>query len=256
MPDRTALVYRYDGTYAGLLCCAAECFRDKRLPADIQPLDEPQGTLLPVKAIATDEALARRVELSAEKRISRRARRMLREAFLTCMEHKEMRMIRFLLLGYKYGDRVRMLTTNEDVYEILQALRYLNNEANRYIEFTRFSDLGEFLAAEIAPNNNVLPLVAPHFCDRFPAENLMIFDKTHGLGFLHRRGGEREFFQADALTLPPPSEEEAAYRALWKNFYRTVAVEGRENPNLRRTHMPMRYWAEMTEMRDAVPIHK
>ncbi len=247
MPDRTDLVYRYDGTFPGFLCCVAECFRDKRLPQAIQRLDEPQETLFPVKAVDTDRALADRVERSIPKRISPEARSMARQAFLTCMEEKEMRMLRFLLLGYKYGPKVTKLSTNEDVYQLNKALLYLKNEAHFHVEFLRFSDLGGFLASEITPNNNVLPLIASHFCDRFSGENLMIYDKSHKLGFLYQNTGRREFFQADQVQLPPPDEEEEEYRALWKRFYNAVAVEGRINPKLRRTHMPMRYWPNMTE---------
>ena len=76
----------------------------------------------------------------------------------------------------------------------------------------------------------------------------MIFDKTHGMGFVYRPGGEAgEFFYADAVDLPEPSEEEARYQALWRKFYDTIAVEGRVNPKLRRGMMPMRYWKNMTE---------
>ena len=56
-----------------------------------------------------------------------------------------------------------------------------------------------------------------------------------------------EFFYADAVDLPEPSEEEARYQALWRKFYDTIAVEGRVNPKLRRGMMPMRYWKNMTE---------
>lgn len=247
MPDRSNLVYRYDGTFPGFLCCVAECFQDRRLPQGIQPFDEPQETLFPVKAVATVPELARRVERSISQKISPEAHRMAQNAFLTCMEEKELHILRFLLLGYKYGGKVTGLAANEDVHAMNKALLYLKNEAHYHVEFLRFSDLGEFLASEITPNNNVLPLIAAHFCDRFSGENLMIYDKTHKLGFLYEKTGRREFFQAEHIELPPPDEEEEAYRALWKRFYQTIAIEGRLNPKLRRNHMPMRYWPNMTE---------
>ena len=247
MSDRSNLVYRYDGTFPGFLCCVAECFQDKRLPQGIQPLDEPQETLFPIKAIDTVPELASRVERSIPKKVSPEAYHILRRAFLTCMEEKELTMLRFLLLGYKHGPKVTKLAANDHVHAMNKALLYLKNEAHYHVEFLRFSDLGEFLAAEITPNNNVLPIIASHFCDRFSGENLVIYDKTHKLGFLYRKTGSREFFQADSIDLPPPDEEEEKYRALWKRFYKTIAIEGRLNPKLRRGNMPMRYWPNMTE---------
>ena len=47
--------------------------------------------------------------------------------------------------------------------------------------------------------------------------------------------------------MAPPDEKEANYRLLWKRFYDTIAIKERENPKLRQTHMPKRYWNTMTE---------
>lgn len=247
MRNGTNLVYRYDGTFPGFLCCVAQCFFDKRLPSGIQTFDEPQATIFPIQAIETDDALARRVERSIIEKISPLVFDMTRRAFLTCMEEKELHMLRFLLLGYRHGAKVVKLSSNDDVYRMDKALLYLKNEAHYHVEFLRFSDFHTFLAAQITPNNNVLPLIAPHFCDRFSCENFMIYDKTHELGFFYQTTGRREFFRAEKLELPPVGEEEEAYRALWKRFYDTIAIEGRKNEKLRMTHMHKRYWNNMTE---------
>lgn len=254
MPDRSNLVYRYDGTFPGFLCCVAECFRDKRLPQGIELFDEPQATLFPVKEIETEPKLADRVERSIPSKISPEAYRMVREGFLTNMEEKELCLTRFLLLGYKYGPRVTKLSTNPDVHILNKALLFLKNEAHFHVEFLRFSDCGEFLVSEITPKNMVLPLIVGHFCDRFPAENFVIYDRPHQTGFLSKASAReapiREFFHADSLVLPAPDEEERKFRSLWKLFYKTIAIEGRINPALRRSMCPMRYWPNMTEFQD------
>ena len=248
MPDRSNLVYRYDGTYQGFLCCVAQCFFHKKLPQGVQLLDEPQGTLFGVLAVESDPELARRVEDSVREKISPAALGMVQQGFLTCMEEKELRLIRFILLGYRHGPRVLGMSVHPDVHALNKALLYLKNEAHFHVEFLRFADCGGFLAAMITPNNRVLPLIVNPFCARLNTERFMIFDKTHGMGFVYRPGGEAgEFFYADAVDLPEPSEEEARYQALWRKFYDTIAVEGRVNPKLRRGMMPMRYWKNMTE---------
>lgn len=248
MSDRSNIVYRYDGTYQGFLCCVAQCFTDKKLPQGVQLLDEPQGTLFSIKAVETRQDLAARVERSLGEKISPLAQDMVRRGFLTCMEDKELRLIRFILKGYRHGSRITRMSVDSDVHAIDKALLYLKNEAHYHVEFMRFADCGGFLASMITPNNMVLPLVVPHFCERFNMENLVIFDKNHGMGFIYQAAGHRrEFFQADRLDLPEPSEEETKFQELWKLFYDTIAVEGRINPKLRRGNMPMRYWQNMTE---------
>ena len=105
-----------------------------------------------------------------------------------------------------------------------------SNWSNPCLLYTSFSDYGGFLAAEIGPKNNVMPLLAPHFCERFSCEDFLIWDSVHHTGLLHQKSGEYRFFEADRVELPQPDENEQQYRELCKRFYQTIAVEGRENP--------------------------
>ena len=247
MPYRTNLIYYYDGTYSGFLCCVFECFRAKEMPLEIRREEEEQQTLYGAKEILTQPELARRVDRSISEKISPQAHRLVRAGFLTCLEDREMLLLRFLLMGYRHGAQVTRWVTREPVHTLNHAVRALRNEAHHTLEFLRFSQCQGFLAAQIAPKNAVLPLIVPHFCDRLPSENFMIFDRVHGMGFVHKETGERKFFQADQVELPPPSEREKEWRALWKAFYKTIAVEGRENHKLRQNLMPKHYWPWMTE---------
>ena len=51
----------------------------------------------------------------------------------------------------------------------------------------------------------------------------------------------------DDFHISAPGQEERDFRALWRRFYDTVAIQGRENPRCRMTHMPKRFWGDMTE---------
>ena len=52
------------------------------------------------------------------------------------------------------------------------------------------------------------------------------------------------------LELPPPSEREQQFQALWKQFYQTLEIKARHNEKCRMTHCPKRFWADMVEMKD------
>ena len=54
---------------------------------------------------------------------------------------------------------------------------------------------------------------------------------------------------AAPLELPPPSEREQQFQALWTQFYRTLEIQARHNEKGRMTHCPKRFWADMVEMR-------
>ena len=79
----------------------------------------------------------------------------------------------------------------------------------------------------------------------------MIFDKTNKAALVCQNG-KAEILRIDNVTFPEISENEAQYQALWKEFYNTIAIKGRENPRCRMTHMPKRYWKNMLEVSDLV----
>ena len=54
----------------------------------------------------------------------------------------------------------------------------------------------------------------------------------------------------DHLDLDQPDQAELECRALWRKFYNTIAIESRYNPKCRMTHMPKRFWGDMTEFQE------
>lgn len=250
MSNRSNIVYRYDGTYEGFLCCVFEAFYRRENPEEIEPEDAAQETIFEVKYIDTDFAHAERVARSIPEKISGEAEYMVRCTFLSCRERKEILMLEFLRLGFKLGSKVTKLTTNDTVHEVIKTVQYYGNEAHYSLEFLRFSEYGDFLAAEITPKNDVLPKIVTHFCDRFPSENFIIYDKNRKSAFIHNNDGKTEFIYDSEITFPEPDANEREYRALWRHFYETISIKSKINPRLRMNMMPKRYWPNMTEFRD------
>ncbi|MCL2368692.1 MAG: TIGR03915 family putative DNA repair protein [Oscillospiraceae bacterium] len=249
MPYRTDIAYLYDGSFAGLLCCVYESYYEKELPALIFRYEEPQETLFPVKEIVTDQGAMEKVERSIAKSISKEALRLVRLCYLSQMENKEITILHFLRMGYKIGPRVTNMLAHDVVGAITKSAQNVQGESHFYKEFLRFSEYNGALVAIIEPKNFVLPMISAHYCDRFPSEQLLIYDKSHKYALLYQ-GGRPELVQLDHLELPEADAEERQYRALWKQFYNTIAIEGRINPKRRMGHMPKRYWAQLTEFMD------
>ena len=246
MPDRSNVVYEYDGTFEGLLCCVFESFDKKEVPCGIRPMDESQGTLYPVKSIETDLIKSDRVWASIPRKICPQAADMARLGFLTCAKDKELLILKFLRIGFRCGGRVMSMLTDDTVNALWKAVQFLKNESHYYVEFLRFTMSGGVLISVIEPKNQVLPMLAPHFCSRLKWETFLIYDKTHGMALVYQNL-KHAVIPIDDLAMPSPDENERRYRELWKLLYRTIAVEGRLNPKCRMTHMPKRYWAYMTE---------
>ena len=93
------------------------------------------------------------------------------------------------------------------------------------------------------------PLLRKHFTNRYNTERFLLYDRTHKEMLIYQPY-RWAIVPVEGVQLPPAGAEELQYRRLWRRFYDTIAIEGRYNPQLRRTHMPQRYWNMMTEFRE------
>lgn len=246
MPERTTVVYYYDGTFVGLLACIYESYYAAEMPTDIVDLHAAQMQLFPGKQIFSHREKSVRVKNALQAKAGKRVYAFMQRAFLTCLPGKELALLRFARLAFARGAQVMDLLTHPVMLPLANAVTHLRKEVEQLLGFIRFVQYGEVLVSIIEPKNQVLPLLSRHFCDRFNGEAFLIFDKTH-CQVLQHYAGRSEIRFGDQIRLPKLSEEEACLRALWKQFYDTIAIRARYNPVCRRSHMPKRYWRNMTE---------
>lgn len=249
MSRSAALIYQYDGSFDGFLCCVFRAFYKKEDPDAILSEEEAQETLFPPTVILTDPGQAARVYRSIPSKIGAEALHCVQLAFLSRLKDKELRLLAFLRLGYQYGSPIMKRLTDDTVFPILRAARDVSCEAHQYKGFTRFSEYQGTLLAEIEPNNDVLPLLARHFSARMPNESYAIFDRTRKR-ILLASGGHFQIYPLNSFDMPDPDTQEKLCRMLWTRFYDTVSIEARFNPKCRMSHMPKRYWQHMTEMQE------
>ena len=246
MSDRSNLIYVYDGSFDGLMCCVFESVYRNEHPSAIVPESEGQASLFELHTVETHEGRAARVREAVRKKISNNALNFVKKAFLTCLENKELLIFDFLRDGFKRGWRSMNDITGSFMLPLYNAVRALDNEAEAYRGFVRFSELGGVLVSVIEPKNYVLPLLMSHFCSRFREEALVIYDKTHHMVLLGQNGQGRIAY-LDEFTPAEADEGELEMRRMWKHFYDSIAIKERYNPRCRMGHMPKRYWAQMTE---------
>ena len=242
------IIYQYDGSFDGLLCCVFESYTQKERPTAIFCDEDAEPSLFEIRSVVTVPEHAARVSRSLRK-LSPDVLPLLRRVFLTHLPDKELAIYRFVVKLYREGAPY-LTRLNDDAYQpLLRAARQLATEVEHLRGFLRFSVYDGVLGAEIEPKNRVLPLLRAHFCERCRNESFFIYDRTHREALLYLRGRSR-IVPLDGFRLAPPDEEEAEYRRLWKRFYDTVAIRERENPRGRMSKMPKRYWSTMTEFQD------
>lgn len=249
MFNRTNIIYRYDGSFDGLLCCVFESYARKETPANIIPDTMPQEILYPIKEIDTVQEQAERVYLSLARRIGPEAQKMVETCFLYGEAGKELTIYGFIRTGLRFGPKAVGMLADDTINRFHRMIRAVGNESHLMLEFLRFSEYDGVLVAEIEPKHYVLPHLQEHFSARFPEEQFVIYDKTHGQAVFYQPY-EAKIIPIDCWELPRESEQGIFYRQLWKRYYDSIAIEERYNPRCRMTHMYKRFWSHIHEMED------
>ena len=158
-----------------------------------------------------------------------------------------------MLAARKIPDSTRIMEHlgHPKVEKVFELSRSVGGEAHNYKGFLRFRELENgVLYAEITPKNQVLTCIAPHFSDRLPLENWMIYDKTHRMFVVHEAKKKWVLVWDEGVDLSISdriSEKEKEYANLWKSFCKTIAIKERTNPRCQLQHLPLRYRPDMVE---------
>lgn len=246
------LVYVYDGTLEGLLCCVYESYIRREIPEDIQKAGGQLFLGELCREICTDKDRAEKIFISLRKKIGSDCQDFVRQAFLTRIDKKEIRIWEFISLGYKMGAGVFNCLTHNTVKALTDGIRELAREAHNYTGFIRFASYENILLSRIRPKNSILPVIAGHFTDRYPDENILIWDQTHKMALIKGAGQGFVLAGLDCLdrlaeNISKMDEDQQYYEDLWRCFVQTVSIRERKNPVCQNIHLPKKYRFEMTE---------
>lgn len=200
--------------------------------------------------VDTDMEKAVKVARSVSRKISTLAFDYIYAAALSYEKDKAMAIYRFLKLGFSVGNKVTDMNVRDEVNRVFQLHRNIGNEAHLFKGFVRFVDMENgLLVAKIKPKNQVLPIIAEHFADRFSGENFVIVDETHGIGLFHALG--KQWFlsaiDSEAIEKLWQSERSDEYERLWKTFFKSIEITPRHNEKCQKTLCSLRYRDYMTE---------
>ena len=200
--------------------------------------------------VQTDLEKAVKVARSVNRKIGTDAYDMIYKTALSCEEEKIDVIYRFLKLGFSYGHSVVAMHADDRVCRLFEYSRAVTNEAHLFREFVRFGESDEgILISRIKPKNQVLPLIAYHFSDRFPEEDFVILDETHRMGLFHAKGQTAYLspLTQEALDNIWKHNQGQMYEDLWRTFFRTIAIQERTNKQCQRNHCALRYRDYMVE---------
>ena len=257
-------VFVFDNSFDGLLTAVFDAYVRKSFP----DLLLGEGDSLPLfydelHTVVTDEEHAGRVWRGLQQKLSDSALACLTQSWLS--ELPEVRMVAFRYIR-KAFDSPRSIETNfgdDDVLMLARIWKKVDWERIRLMQFVRFQKAadGTFFAA-VEPQFNALPLVVPHFRDRFADQAWLIYDLRRRYGFYYDlKDVTQVWFDDDSreshlltgvLSGDTMHRDEQLFQDLWKTYFKAICIKERLNPRKHRQDMPVRYWKHMTEKRPII----
>jgi len=242
-------ILEYDGSFAGFLCCVHYVFKRKQMPQFILTSEQAENSLFSGFYIETDEQLARRIELRLQRKLRKDNFHFIKKGFFSSLENKEICLLQVIEIALDCQDSLRSHTYQPVIDTLYRALRMFDREIGHYCGFVRFSEVNHYLIATIKPQYCILPWLLPYFVKRYGKQSFGIYDQTHQLLGLSEEGNV-SIRQVSAEIDLAITEDELQIQKQWQLFFKTVAIEERENKRAQMNHMPKRYWDQLTEFQN------
>ncbi len=141
---------------------------------------------------------------------------------------------------------------DDECNRVFALARAASRENHHLYGFLRFEEVQNgILFARIGPKNHLLTFLMPHFADRYPMENFVIYDDKRNLFGVHPAGGEW-YLVGGEEAMPDSSamqisEKEQMIQDLFRHYCYTIAIRERENIKLQQNMLPLRFQEYMTE---------
>lgn len=246
---------RHEPTFEGCLSAVAWCLNQgEKQPVFLPESDEP--TLLPATLIETKEQILPLMSRQFTRRLGKSAGEFLvrsYHAFLSEQQGIETRLYRYFYLAWQDGKDPSNRLQDPDIAAVVKAAAKVGREAGRYKGILRFRLLDDTLyCADFSPQCHVLPLIFPHFIDRFQDQSFVICDQRRKWAALYQPGQGCFLFQiaepAEQKKDPDRANNQPIER-LWQVYFSNLSIPERKNDALQRQNIPLSVRRDMTEFR-------
>ena len=241
----------YDGTFQGFLSLLCRSWSRKIFPSAVAPPWRRRGGILgDWEEIPTTPFQASRVWNYLQGKLSFQGRRRLYSAWLQDGDGTELMLLSYLALVANRGREMEKDLLHPVVRQVVEAERSVLRESHRLQGLLRFRKIHHGYYAPLEPDFRVLPLLGDPLAARYADTPWMVHDLCREEVLLFLPGRPWRMGVLSREDIPRNAPEEENWQALWREYYKIMAVEGRENPKLRRQFMPRRYWKHLVEMEE------
>lgn len=253
--------YAFDGSMVGLLNCVFRAFQFKEFHIQLQLLDgTQQGLFSSIVEIENNEQHAQRVWAALEQKLAPNALRQLYFSYLSESLDAHQHVLNYCIYVFQQQHSIEKDYLHPSVLAISQWSKKVGREKHRMEAFIRFKKTSDDLFLSlICPDFNVLPLIRPHFKRRYQDQRWLIYDEKRQFGLyydlhdIHEvslqaseidrniNNGASQSFQ---LLL---DQQEQLYDLLWKDYFKSINIQERQNIKLHVQYLPKRYWRYLNE---------
>lgn len=246
----------YDETFEGWLTCVFEVYERKLRDAVLSGKNHIQsGVFDAAMEVITDEHKAARVWKGIQKTLSAGAARQLSNVWLSELPDMHNIMLAYVRYAFDSKQNIEKDFSHPAVLKVQQVNRMIGREKHRMEAFVRFELTQDGIYYAVAePDFNVLPLIIPHFKNRYADQRWLIYDVKRKYGIYYDLETVTTIsmsFDADVKKGTDVSivfdEREELFQRLWQQYFKSTNIVSRKNPKLHVQHMPLRYWKYLTE---------
>lgn len=260
------MLIRFEPSFTGLLSAIAYCLRRQLEPFDMLTYNDPPSLLQSVD-IANEENIEQRFNCHMGKVMGVTAAEAVLQTSLHAWYSEypgiAQAIRQYLQLALRLRSDPGAQLFNPSVAAVVKAARRTNSQAHQYLGLLRFRQISQHLfLADFEPDACVLPLVFPHFKQRFADQTFVIRDLKRDMAALHLRNGRCALFRlaesnaqlenSQLLTSNDSSYAADEFAALWQQYLEHLTIPERIKPGLQQSNMPKKYWKYLVEKPDAL----
>ena len=216
---------------------------------DIIILKNSSNTLFQGTYVETSLENAEKVYKRLENTLGKENLEKIYSTFLSEENGIELVLLNYINSGLKLGKTITKHFLPE-VNKVENLCKRVNHEAHKFKGMLRFRKLlDDTYFAIIKPDYDVIPLITPHFIDRYNDQNFVIYDDRRRYAVVHPRLkecfyiNESEFEQLER-SVPVKTD---SFEQLWKVYFENTDIRERFNPQCQRNLCPKWYRKNMVE---------
>jgi len=243
------MILVYDGSFECYLSLVYEVYYQKLEVTSILKTQPQTLVLEDIKTIEYDEKNSLKVLEALRLKFTKKNFEMILNIFMCDTKEFELELLHYIILGFKNQNELSNIN-HTFVFNLQNLQKELFRHNHKMTGFLRFVELEDgTLYAKVDSKFNVVYFLGKHFLKRFNNQTYIIHDIQRKVAFIKNDNfiGVQE---VSSFEEPKTSLDEQKFSKLWQTFFKSVAIESRENKKLQRQMVPLLYRTYMNEFKN------